>query len=129
MATRAEMQAELETLRAKLAERDARGEPAPAPTPPEKTDEKANEKTDEKANDGDAPPAPPDRAAPDARESEADVRSELDRLLHPLGVSSEELDALADQFWKELDSLPQNKPLLTAIGAFGLGFVLGRMTR
>lgn len=121
MATRAEMQAELETLRAKLAERDARGEPAPAPTPPEKTDEKAN--------DGDAPPATSDRADPDARESEADVRSELDRLLHPLGVSSEELDALADQFWKELDSLPQNKPLLTAIGAFGLGFVLGRMTR
>ena len=59
----------------------------------------------------------------------SDAASELERILAPHGVSVSEIEALAEQFWEELDTLPQKKPLLTAIGAFALGFLLGRMTK
>ncbi|MEM6576906.1 MAG: hypothetical protein AAF678_00310 [Pseudomonadota bacterium] len=117
MATRAEMEAELKMLRAKMAESEIDRENAPPPTPPDETEE---------TND---PPVSSAAAGSPADDERAEVRTELDRLLTPLGVSQEELDELARQFWKELDTLPQNKPLLTAIGAFGLGFLVGRMTR
>ena len=53
----------------------------------------------------------------------------LDRILHDHGISPEEIRGLMDQFNKELGHLPQSKPLLTALGAFALGFALGRMSK
>lgn len=80
---------------------------------------------------------------PDAREADADKGQEaqtdpesngsghpaLDRILRDHGISPEEIRGLMDQFNEELGHLPQNKPLLTALGAFALGFVLGRMSK
>lgn len=118
MATREELQAELETLRAKMAETERRED-----TVASKRENGAGE------NGADTMSEPPAETATGQEPDHAEIRSELDRLLRPLGVSEEELETLAQQFWKELDTLPQNKPLLTAIAAFGLGFVLGRMTK
>lgn len=80
---------------------------------------------------------------PDASEAEADTRQEaqpevdtngtghpaLDGILHDHGISSDEIRSLMDQFSEELGHLPQNKPLLTALGAFALGVVVGRMSK
>ena len=110
MATRAELMAELDMLRAKMAELEAEdADTAKAEDPP--------------SDD------PPDEPATDEETGLAAAQSELERILAPHGVSVEDIESLADQLWTELGSLPQNKPLVTAIGAFALGFVLGRATK
>lgn len=38
-------------------------------------------------------------------------------------------EALFEELTTELENLPQKKPLLLALGAFGLGYMLGRSTR
>ncbi len=53
----------------------------------------------------------------------------LDQILREHGLSADEIRGMMDQFNEELGDLPQNKPLLTALGAFALGFVLGRMSK
>lgn len=112
MATRSEMEAELYALKAKMAE----------------LDKLEKEATEEQAQPAPEPVTePPDETAPRASLKEA--KSEIQRLLEPYGLSEETLEELATEFWNELDALPQNKPLITAIGAFALGFVLGRMTK
>ncbi|MFA3915581.1 hypothetical protein [Ruegeria hyattellae] len=58
-----------------------------------------------------------------------DDRSSFDRMLADHGIDSSELDALWAQFSKELGDFPVQKPLLTTIAAFGLGFALGRVTK
>ncbi len=106
MATKADLEAELAMLRSKMAESNA-------------------------AEATDGPVETPETAEPDDTRAGgfADAKAELERLLAPHGVSVSDVEGLADQLWEELESLPQNKPLLTAIGAFALGFVLGRMTK
>jgi hypothetical protein len=107
MTTKAELQAELDLLRAKMAEFDEMKEAV-------KADRKEETETE-----------PADRA----RAAISDAASELERILAPYGVSVSEIEALAERFWNELDTIPRQKPLLTAIGIFALGFLLGRMTR
>ncbi|MEX0348601.1 MAG: hypothetical protein AB3N15_04180 [Paracoccaceae bacterium] len=58
-----------------------------------------------------------------------EVRSSFDKMLAGHGIESSELDALWAQFSKELGDFPTQKPLLTTIAAFGLGFTLGRITK
>ncbi|MEM9497192.1 MAG: hypothetical protein AAGA28_04670 [Pseudomonadota bacterium] len=118
MATRADVQAEFDILRSKMAKRDA---PESAGTDPHA------EAAQTRATPGTE--ADPAAGEADADVTQADVQSELERLLSHLGVSEDELQDLTTQFWQELDTLPHKKPLLTAIGAFGLGFVLGRLTK
>lgn len=117
MATREEMLAELEVLRAKLAEMDG-------------VEERAAENSAVSFDLNNSKPTDPVKEEIGANAPEFPLsQSELERLLEPLGVSGKDVEALTDQLWKELDTLPQNKPLITAIGAFGLGFLLGRMTK
>lgn len=58
-----------------------------------------------------------------------EMRSSFDKMLAGHGIDSSELDALWAQFSKELGDFPTQKPLLTTIAAFGLGFALGRITK
>ncbi|WP_372573922.1 hypothetical protein [Ruegeria jejuensis] len=73
----------------------------------------------------DKPAEPDPEPAPEAE----DDRSTFDRMLAGHGIDSSELDALWAQFSKELGDFPTQKPLLTTIAAFGLGFALGRITK
>ncbi|MDK3072603.1 hypothetical protein QO034_05730 [Sedimentitalea sp. JM2-8] len=45
------------------------------------------------------------------------------------GIGSEEISQLWTKLSDELGPLTQNKTLMAAIGAFGLGFVLGRLSK
>ena len=99
MATKAELAAELDVLRAKLAARDA-------PDAPD-TDQPAPEKTSD-----------PDPQTGDWAE-----------MLWAQGLDPTDTQALLSQLSDELGTLPSNKPLITAIAAFGVGFVLGRMSK
>jgi hypothetical protein len=103
MATKAELLAELDALRAKMAEIDEPETPAPQD------------------------PSPSDGASQETERAAA--ASELERLLTPHGVSVSEIEGLVQQLWKELDTLPHNKPIVTAIAAFALGFLAGRLTK
>lgn len=91
MATKAELEAELERLRTELADRDS----------------------------------------VDASEGKTGDESEtpVDRFLADRGLSVEDFEGLLEQLSEELGKLPQNKPVLTALGAFALGFLAGRMTK
>lgn len=75
-----------------------------------------------------APAAPQERSGPPADEEDTD-RSEFAKLLEAQGIDTAQIEALWAQFSEELGDLPQNKPLLTAIAAFGLGFTLGRLSK
>jgi hypothetical protein len=54
---------------------------------------------------------------------------EVERLLKEHGVDADELKGLAENFLAELKDLSIKKPLLTATGAFLLGFLAGRASR
>jgi hypothetical protein len=41
-------------------------------------------------------------------------------------LKSDDLENVAKKIFKELEGLPEKKPLLTALGAFVLGFLIGR---
>ncbi|MFD3191442.1 hypothetical protein ACFMPD_14350 [Sedimentitalea sp. HM32M-2] len=99
MATKAELEAELADLRAEL--------------------ERSRERLEETAADAAAAATSVVQEAPAA----------LVDLLRAQGVGADEIAALWQRLSDELGGLPQNKPLLTAIGAFGLGFLLGRMSK
>lgn len=45
------------------------------------------------------------------------------------GFDAKDIAELWEQLSKELGHLPQNKPLLTALGVFALGVMLGRMSK
>lgn len=112
MASKAELQAELDILRTKMAELDHMNAAIKA--------------AQEEAPQHEQPVMEPkNRGETDF----SDAASELERILAPYGVSASEIEALAERFWKELDTFPQQKPLLTAIAAFALGFLLGRLTK
>ncbi len=65
----------------------------------------------------------------DEEEQAAEGGSALGDLLAEHGFEGGDLDSLLAQFSKELGNLPQHKPLLTALGAFALGFAAGRMSK
>lgn len=92
MATKAQLEAELTELKAKLSRTEEPAEP-------------------EVSTDAD------------------NHRASFDKMLSGYGVDSSDLDALWTQFSKELGDFPTQKPLMTAIAAFGLGFALGRITK
>jgi hypothetical protein len=66
---------------------------------------------------------------PDAGSGGGTGSAAIDKLLAENGIETADIRALMDAFGSELGQLPQNKPVLTALGAFGLGFVLGRMSK
>ncbi len=78
----------------------------------------ADTKADAKADD--APE--PDEDPPASTGGLAGILAEHD-------VKTEDLEDLWNQLVKELDGLPQRKPLLTAAAAFALGFILGRASK
>lgn len=55
--------------------------------------------------------------------------NEVERLLNEHGVHADELKGLAENFLNEFKDLSAKKPLLTATGAFLLGFLAGRASR
>lgn len=96
MATKAQLEAELATLKQQLEDRETVHEtPAKADVEPDNPDE----------------------------------QSAFSGLLKEHGFEGHEIDALWEQFSTELGDFPEKKPLLTAVAAFGLGFVLGRMSK
>ncbi|WP_146345303.1 hypothetical protein [Falsiphaeobacter marinintestinus] len=50
-------------------------------------------------------------------------------MLSSHGVDKDQIDALWSQFSEELGHLPERKPLMTVVAAFGLGFIIGRMSK
>ena len=100
MATKAELEAELAALRAELADRS---------------------KTASDAGAGDAEPASSSSGDRDP--------SALDRLLAEHGIEDIDTAKLLEQLSDELGGLPQNKPILTALAAFVLGFAFGRLSK
>lgn len=70
-------------------------------------------------------PQPAPRAA--AHAGPAPHGPELHSLLSLEGL--DRIEELWDRLNTELDDLPRNKPLLTALAALGVGYVLGRVTR
>lgn len=99
MVTKAELEVELLQLRQQSAERDAGRVTVPEPTPD---------------------PAP---------EPDLDPSGDWAKILGDLGLENMDPAGLLDQLTKELGDVPRNKPLLSAAAAFGLGFVLGRMSK
>ena len=94
MATKAQLEAELATLKAQLATERPQPEPEPKPEP-----------------------------------TVSDEQNAFAALLKDHGVDTKDIEALWAQFSTELSYLPEQKPLLTAVAAFGLGFALGRMSK
>ena len=69
-------------------------------------------------------PAPAPRSAP--KPAEPDFS--LDALLGETGLNIRSAEELWDRLNAELDGVPQDKPLLTAMVALGIGYLLGRVT-
>ena len=103
MATKAELEAELAVLKQKLADR---------PEPLEASDNAADSS---------------DEAVSGERSREKSTA--IEKILEDHGFQSSDLEDLLTQLSDELGGFPQNKPVLTALGAFALGFILGRMTK
>ena len=99
MATKAELETELAALRSIIAEQS-------------------------KALEDDARHIPEE-----APEPEVSAKSALEDVLTEHGIETDELGALWTQLSEELEGLTKNKPLVTALAAFALGFVLGRATK
>lgn len=53
----------------------------------------------------------------------------LDTLLDDYGLKFNSLEEVWDRLNAELDGVPQDKPLLTALAALGIGYLLGRVSR
>lgn len=79
------------------------------------------------SRDDTAPPAP-ETSKTDA-DTDNDPKSYLSTLLAAQGIDEGEIDALWSQLTGELGDLTREKPMLTAVAAFGIGFVLGRMSK
>ena len=82
-----------------------------------------------------------DRSSAPRSESERDVGDDheggtppdhvaaLHKLLRECGIDHDEIESLWKQFSSELEDLQQHKPVFLALGAFALGFVLGRSSK
>ena len=103
MATKAQLLAELDLLKQQMASRDDISE----------SQSGERNKTAEQAADSE----------------DSDPKSYLSKLLEEQGIDKDEIDALWSQLTGELGDLTREKPLLTTAAAFGVGFVLGRMSK
>ncbi len=101
MATKAQLMAELELLKQQMASRDDLA-----------SSKMSNAKPDDVGDDQDHDP-----------------KSYLSKMLEAHGVDKDEIDALWTQLTEELGDLTREKPLLTTAAAFGVGFILGRMSK
>ena len=99
MATKAELATELAYLKKQMTERDASTRADP------ETETETDPETQENA--------PGDWTA----------------LLKEKGLWSDDTAELLEKLTGEFEDLSHDKPLLTAAAAFGLGFVLGRMSK
>lgn len=88
----------------------------------EGSDQTAQTRTENDKTD----PQPPAAEIEDASHPQIE---EVERLLKEHGVDADELKGLAESFLAELRDLSIKKPLLTATGAFLLGFLAGRASR
>ena len=105
MATKAELEAELAALKAEVETLAKDRSSAPR---------SESERGVEDAHEGETPP---------------DHAAALHKLLHECGIDHDEIEGLWEQFLAELEDLQQNKPVFLALGAFALGFVLGRSSK
>lgn len=103
MATKAQLMAELDLLKQQMASRDDISA----------SQSKAGAKTVDEAGETE----------------ETDPKSYLGKLLEAQGIDKDEIDELWSQLTTELGDLTREKPILTAAAAFGVGFVLGRMSK
>lgn len=101
MTTKAELEAELSHLKEQMRQRDASA-------PPPVNDAEPTAAT---ATDGTGP------------------LSGLTDVLKTHGFGPDDLESIWADINAELDDFTTKKPKLTAVGAFGLGFVLGRMSK
>lgn len=112
MVTKAELEAELAELKRELAEREAQEASARQDAPQERTEQT---ETDEKT----------------AAASVDQMREALTEALKSHGVDPADLDL--DGLWKQLSDeiadLARQRPALTAVTAFALGFILGRVSK
>ncbi len=112
MVTKAELEAELAELKRELAEREATEAAAEADAPQDRTE----------------PAGPDEKTAPDPVEQ---MREALAEALKSHGVDPADLDL--DGLWKQLSDeiadLARQRPALTAVTAFALGFILGRVSK
>jgi hypothetical protein len=88
----------------------------------EGSDQPAQTKTETDNND-------PQPSAEEIKDASHPQIEEVERLLKEHGVDADELKGLAESFLAELKDLSAKKPLLTATGAFLLGFLAGRASR
>lgn len=93
-----------------------------------------SELSDENGADTAAAEALPDDDAPQREEhwitgEAAVLQSEMEKLLRDHGISTDDLGDLWTQFSSELRDLPEKKPLITVLGAFALGVVVGRISK
>lgn len=89
-------------------------------------------RVDQGADTAAAPPnsqAAPDDAKPDSSDDAEINLKDLERVLGEHGLAVEDLKGFWDQISAELKDLPAKKPLVTALGAFLIGFMAGRMSR
>lgn len=100
MATKAELEAELAALKHQMDEQTASTSQTAPP-------------------DG----APPEDAPAPMAEGDQDLSATLDAL------KAGDVAGLAGQIEHELKDLSLNKPVMTALGAFALGFVVGRASK
>ncbi|MFT5342468.1 MAG: hypothetical protein ACI9BH_001682 [Paracoccaceae bacterium] len=102
MATKAQLMVELDLLKQQMASRDDTSARKAATEQP-----KIEAETDDKT----------------------DPKSFLSTLLASHGIDETEIDALWAQLSGELGDLTREKPLLTVVAAFGIGFVTGRLSK
>lgn len=72
------------------------------------------------------------KARKNTPENPGDDDVELENVISDLkehGLEFDELKGVWDQITAELKDLPTKKPLVTALGAFLIGFTAGRMSR
>lgn len=69
------------------------------------------------------------REQEDQDDQDPPEKQTLADMLSGHGVDKDQIDALWAQLSEELGHLPERKPLMTAVAAFGLGFIIGRMSK
>lgn len=107
MATKAELEAELAKLRLELKE---------IRNPP-KADSSASDDTPKENKDRSRPSKDADGEDPAPKEDTADIVQSL---------QDGNFEGVVHQLMEELEGLPNRKPLLMALGAFVVGYLVGR---
>ena len=77
------------------------------------------------------PARPPSagRAGPSSSHLDDETKEQFRTFAEAQGMAMDELKHLGERLLGELRHMPQKKPLVTLLGAFVLGIVIGRMSR